>query len=452
MELQALKHVCKFCKKRFPCGRSLGGHIRSHLPKPGYGLRENPKKTWRATDHGEVLLNSSFSSSSNESDNPNLSKVGPIQGKRSKFVRNNSHSSVSEIVEEEQQEEVVAMCLIMLSQDVGSWGDHISSSFVKKKKNRKQKVQGNDDSVSGYLQNELKLKGIEVSAIGFGSNHKNNTGKILKSEFSASGYVGNGAKNKESDVLRNGFVLNDEKKKYTESKRKIGQISASGYVKKGSKMEENEVSEDGDFSNDQKYIDHDEIFHKRSKFECTTCNKIFHSYQALGGHRASHKKLVGGLICSSNDQKQLKLHQEREQENVLEMKIGSSSSILSKKNVQKHECPICFRVFPSGQALGGHKRSHLLVASNQSLGRVQNTSTGSAEHKIGEVVERLSITSDTKDLLDLNFPPVPAQDETISTTNVTTTSNSTSIGGFIKPYWCVESSHKHEPCLGLISN
>nr|XP_016476308.1 PREDICTED: uncharacterized protein LOC107797907 [Nicotiana tabacum] len=29
---------------------------------------------------------------------------------------------------------------------------------------------------------------------------------------------------------------------------------------------------------------------KKIKFECTTCNKSFHSYQALGGHRASHKR------------------------------------------------------------------------------------------------------------------------------------------------------------------
>ncbi|BAT79671.1 hypothetical protein VIGAN_02259000 [Vigna angularis var. angularis] len=30
-EDQEVKHSCKFCSKSFPCGRSLGGHMRSHV-------------------------------------------------------------------------------------------------------------------------------------------------------------------------------------------------------------------------------------------------------------------------------------------------------------------------------------------------------------------------------------------------------------------------------------
>ncbi|KAJ0259197.1 Zinc finger protein ZAT4 [Hirschfeldia incana] len=75
----------------------------------------------------------------------------------------------------------------------------------------------------------------------------------------------------------------------------------------------------------------------RGRFKCETCGKAFKSYQALGGHRASHKKN--------------KTFTKTEQE-----KTEYSVNGVSEKKI--HQCPICFRVFTSGQALGGHKRSH----------------------------------------------------------------------------------------------
>ncbi|AAC24367.1 Zinc finger protein ZAT1 [Arabidopsis thaliana] len=77
---------------------------------------------------------------------------------------------------------------------------------------------------------------------------------------------------------------------------------------------------------------------KRNKwFECETCEKVFKSYQALGGHRASHKKKIAETDQLGSDELKKK-------------KKKSTSS--------HHECPICAKVFTSGQALGGHKRSH----------------------------------------------------------------------------------------------
>lgn len=77
---------------------------------------------------------------------------------------------------------------------------------------------------------------------------------------------------------------------------------------------------------------------RRTRFQCETCKKVFSSYQALGGHRASHKKIRSGATdgvrphvadCDGEDRRKI------------------------------HQCPICSRVFSSGQALGGHRRSHL---------------------------------------------------------------------------------------------
>ncbi|GMJ01588.1 hypothetical protein like AT3G60580 [Hibiscus trionum] len=93
----------------------------------------------------------------------------------------------------------------------------------------------------------------------------------------------------------------------------------------------------------------------RGKYRCETCNKVFKSYQALGGHRASHKKMKAHSAAT------------HETENV-----GATTSSMTDKKI--HECPVCFRVFSSGQALGGHKRSHVItgqvapVRSSKKLG------------------------------------------------------------------------------------
>lgn len=64
-------------------------------------------------------------------------------------------------------------------------------------------------------------------------------------------------------------------------------------------------------------------------FVCKTCNREFSSFQALGGHRASHKK----------------------------PKLGGDFVGLKIKP-KTHECSICRIEFPIGQALGGHMRRH----------------------------------------------------------------------------------------------
>ncbi|XP_073146828.1 zinc finger protein ZAT10-like [Henckelia pumila] len=63
-------------------------------------------------------------------------------------------------------------------------------------------------------------------------------------------------------------------------------------------------------------------------YKCSVCNKGFSSYQALGGHKASHRKTSG----------------------------DNGSATTSGGRI--HECSICHKCFPTGQALGGHMRRH----------------------------------------------------------------------------------------------
>lgn len=68
-------------------------------------------------------------------------------------------------------------------------------------------------------------------------------------------------------------------------------------------------------------------------FQCKTCDKKFSSFQALGGHRASHKKPKLAAPAAG------------EQES-------------SPEKSKMHRCSICGLEFAMGQALGGHMRRH----------------------------------------------------------------------------------------------
>ncbi|XP_030450006.1 zinc finger protein ZAT11-like [Syzygium oleosum] len=79
------------------------------------------------------------------------------------------------------------------------------------------------------------------------------------------------------------------------------------------------------------------VHHDEDNFECKTCNRRFSSFQALGGHRASHKKP--------------KLP-ETKPEDCTKLALGSAVK------PKMHECSICGMKFSLGQALGGHMRRH----------------------------------------------------------------------------------------------
>ncbi|XP_057809144.1 LOW QUALITY PROTEIN: zinc finger protein ZAT9-like [Salvia miltiorrhiza] len=85
----------------------------------------------------------------------------------------------------------------------------------------------------------------------------------------------------------------------------------------------------------------------RGKYKCEKCNKLFKSYQALGGHRASYNKKIKTDVAAR-------------------FSSGPAAAAAAAAAVEEkvHECPFCDRVFASGQALGGHKRSHFRGASS----------------------------------------------------------------------------------------
>ncbi|KAG2570746.1 zinc finger protein ZAT7-like [Panicum virgatum] len=74
------------------------------------------------------------------------------------------------------------------------------------------------------------------------------------------------------------------------------------------------------------------------EFRCRTCGRAFATFQALGGHRTSHKRprvRVDGLDL------------------LLGARPGKGAAASDV-----HRCDTCGVVFSTGQALGGHMRRH----------------------------------------------------------------------------------------------
>ena len=106
---------------------------------------------------------------------------------------------------------------------------------------------------------------------------------------------------------------------------------------------------------------------KKAMYKCITCNKVFDSHQALGGHRTSHNKIKGSFSQTEEEgesPEEETTHEELTgsdsyQEPSSKERTKDSCVKLASFSVKKsHECSIFHRVFDSGQDLGGHKRDH----------------------------------------------------------------------------------------------
>ncbi|KAL9688982.1 hypothetical protein QQ045_033411 [Rhodiola kirilowii] len=136
-------------------------------------------------------------------------------------------------------------------------------------------------------------------------------------------------------------------------------------------------------------------------YECKTCNKTFASFQALGGHRTSHRKIKSEISVSGSDSDVM--HSSLNCSISLQISTSTSSNKTKNGGVlgsRVHQCSICGSEFSSGQALGGHMRRHRAIpirfsAPENSITDHQSSSSSDAR----EVKTTRSCLS-----LDLNLP------------------------------------------------
>lgn len=142
-------------------------------------------------------------------------------------------------------------------------------------------------------------------------------------------------------------------------------------------------------------------------YECKTCGRTFSSFQALGGHRASHRKPKAAAEVDQRKSPPPRDEEEEEEErgkfNKLNAVTPSTSTVTQLPNNVEfkskiHECSICGSEFASGQALGGHMRRHRSAINSTS------TRSGGGDSPPHDQKSRNMLA------LDLNLP-APVEDD-----------------------------------------
>uniref|UniRef100_M1DBH9 Cys2-His2 type zinc finger protein n=2 Tax=Solanum tuberosum TaxID=4113 RepID=M1DBH9_SOLTU len=122
-------------------------------------------------------------------------------------------------------------------------------------------------------------------------------------------------------------------------------------------------------------------------YKCSVCGKGFRSYQALGGHKASHQKLITG---GGGGDDQLTT-------STTTNATGTTSSCNGNGSGRTHKCLICHKCFPTGQALGGYKRCH--YDGDNANSSVSTSVRVTEEEDVGSTISHPDF--------DLNIPVLP---------------------------------------------
>ncbi|CAM0944620.1 unnamed protein product [Alopecurus aequalis] len=442
----AYKHHCRVCKKGFVCGRALGGHMRAH------GIADD------GLSADEMLDDDSSApyGESSEVGSPSTATAKRMYGLRANPGR-------------------LRNCRVCenCGKEFTSWKsllDHGRCSFDEDEdlELRSPSPRDPEDGVEEDDEEE-KEEGDLALASGWSKGKRSRRAKVMAvSELQQS------APSSEEEDLANCLVML--------SSSRVTQPPAvvveSASCESASKDEERNrllqlpqpisivapLAAQMKFPAPQIVVAQHVPAVPRGLFECKACKKVFTSHQALGGHRASHKKVKGCFAAkleNSNNRGETTTHHQHiasaaphdntklalaeviadtsteaktasldANANGRTMNVGSGEVVVAtaapematdvapapsafspfKKKGKVHECSICHRVFTSGQALGGHKRCHWLTSGATDPAKLQ---TVVPDHLMAAMCHHLTLGRpmfDTADqrILDLNVPTNPS--------------------------------------------
>ncbi|XP_057743811.1 zinc finger protein ZAT9-like [Arachis stenosperma] len=406
------KHKCKLCFRNFSNGRALGGHMRSHMmnlhvpPKPNESPPPSPpaiQLSFEAESSTPLSPSASSSSYFGKEDDTSLYYGLRENPKRSFRIADPEFSFVaagdtgSLILQEDRESETES-----------------SKNVTKKRSKRAWKLGGGGD--------DFNSKKVKLSQLGNGNN-KN------ESASSASDAT------TEEDIALWLMMLSRDTGNNWKINHKINinieeqELEEEDYDEEDEDEEEEEEDE-GEESDEYEVVKNKAKSNKvrGGRYKCETCNKVFRSYQALGGHRASHKKMK--MDYNNHNDSEFMVVEDHADENVnnnnnevfassalASVENGNNNNGGNNNNKKIHECPVCFRVFASGQALGGHKRTHVTTVSTPTITTRAIAEVKAEAEAIAASKAAVATASSSKlgreSFIDLNLP-APAEEDDAS--------------------------------------
>ncbi|KAL4178726.1 hypothetical protein AMTRI_Chr13g83640 [Amborella trichopoda] len=417
-EQKIVKHFCRICKKGFGCGRALGGHMRAHGVSD-----ENVGPSGRSDD-----------------EDPSGDWAGGGSGvKRMYALRTNPNRFKNSRVCENCGEEFTSWKLFLEHGRCAS-GAESPDSGQKYGEEEEEEEEEEDDEEREFTK--MPLNGAEerestkMSPNGRGGNGEGwGWGKRLRRARNVNSP--NCPSSEEEDLAHCLVMLASAKVDPPTADTESSCASATRDEEEPDGFRQPPSRNSAPVSRNPVP---DGVSRPPGLFECKACKKLFNSHQALGGHRASHKK-VKGCFAKVEDQEESLLERETitkdgftaprkmfslsKTPSLSNPNSSTPQAASSRKRSKIHECSECHRVFTSGQALGGHKRCHW-VTSNTTEPPMAKTQLHQENPP-----KRLGIEKATT--LDLNLP-APTDD----------------VGGLeFKSWFCVGSDDKGSAVLSV---
>ncbi|EYU31946.1 hypothetical protein ABFS82_02G146300 [Erythranthe guttata] len=362
----SFKHYCRVCKKGFMCGRALGGHMRAHGigDESGGNLDDDDTLSDWDGHHkfggggGDVRSNNSNKKMYQLRTNPNrLKSCRTCENCGKEFLSWKSFLEHGKCSSDDASDSLVSSPEEYSGDDGGRRG---GGGWSKRKRSLRSKVDNNSNCISSPSEDEDLLMARCLVQLA------NTTVEPPPPAAAAAEPEESCASASREEERRN---------------------PRTAYFAPPPKNIRAAAAATTSFDHQQKAA--------KGLFECKACKKVFNSHQALGGHRASHKKVKG---CYAARQDQIT----DEQNNNNNNNGGGGATLLrppqpeddvitneemfapskfeqgggghhppppaalvgaARRKSKVHECSICHRVFNSGQALGGHKRCHWITSN-----------------------------------------------------------------------------------------